>query len=182
MSIFNLKYKKIYLIQMKHIKMIQRILKNIKLFLIQKSGGNQRLTQYIGNVDTKTEEQDFKVIKKEDSTLAIGETKVVKKGVKGKNVTKITYKVDRTSGELTDPTSEVVEDIKPIDEVVLVGTKKVVPAKPIEDIAKTTKTTKETIKAKVSYEADDTLEFEKQNVVKKSVDGEKRSNYYISKR
>lgn len=148
-------------------------IKKYQAFLNSEKWGNQRLTQYIGNVDTKTEEQDFKVIKKEDSTLAIGETKVVKKGVKGKKVTKITYKVDRTSGELTDPTSEVVEDVKPVDEVVLVGTKKVIPTTPIEDIAKTTKTTKETIKAKVSYEADDTLEFEKQNVVKKPVDGEK---------
>lgn len=148
-------------------------IKKYQAFLNSEKWGNQRLTQYVGNVDTKTEEQDFKVIKKEDSTLAIGETKVVKKGVKGKKVTKITYKVNRVNGELTDPVSEIVEDTKPIDEVVLVGTKKVVPAKPIEDIAKTTKTTKETIKAKVSYEADDTLEFEKQNVVKKAVDGEK---------
>ena len=148
-------------------------IKKYQDFLNSKKWGNQRLTQYVGNVDTKIEEKDFKVVKKEDPTLATGETKVVKKGVKGKKVTKITYKVDRTSGELTDPVSEIVEDTKPIDEVVLVGTKKVVPAKPIEDIAKTTKTTKETIKAKVSYEADDTLEFEKQNVVKKAINGEK---------
>ena len=148
-------------------------IKKYQDFLNSKKWGNQRLTQYVGNVDTKTEEQDFKVIKKEDPTLTTGETKVAKKGVKGKKVTKITYKVNRANGELTDPVSEIVEDTKPIDEVVLVGTKKVVPAKPIEDIAKTTKTTKETIKAKVSYEADDTLEFEKQNVVKKAVDGEK---------
>ena len=148
-------------------------IKKYQDFLNSKKWGNQRLTQYVGNVDTKIEEKDFKVVKKEDPTLAVGESKVAKKGVKGKKVTKITYKVDRTSGELTDPVSEIVEDTKPIDEVVLVGTKKVVPAKPIEDIAKTTKTTKETIKAKVSYEADDTLEFEKQNVVKKAINGEK---------
>lgn len=127
----------------------------------------------VGNKKVNTEKLPFKTVEKIDKTLKEGQTKVVTKGVNGKKITKITYKVDRTSGELTDPVSEVVEDTKPVDEVVLVGTKKVVPAKPIEDIAKTTKTTKETIKAKVSYEADDTLEFEKQNVVKKPVDGEK---------
>ena len=127
----------------------------------------------VGNVDTKTEEQDFKVIKKEDSTLTTGETKVVKKGVKGKKVTKITYTVNRTSGELTDPVSEIVEDTKPVDEVILVGTKKVTPATPIEDIATTTKTTKEVIKAEISYKADETLEFEKQNVAIKPINGEK---------
>lgn len=148
-------------------------IKKYQAFLNSEKWGNQRLTQYVGNVDTKTEEFDYKTIKKDDPTLEKGQTKVVTKGVKGKKVTKITYTVNRTSGELTDPVSEIVEDTKPIDEVVLVGTKKVVPAKPIEDIAKTTKTTKETIKAKVSYEADDTLEFEKQNVVKKAINGEK---------
>lgn len=148
-------------------------IRKYQAFLNSEKWGNQRLTQYVGNVDTKTEEKDFKIIKKDDPTLEKGQTKVVKKGVKGKKVTKITYKVDRTSGELTDPISEVVEEIKPVDEVILVGTKKVVPAKPIEDIATTTKITKESIKAKVFYEADDTLEFEKQNVVTKPVDGEK---------
>ena len=142
-------------------------------FLNSEKWGNQRLTQYVGNVDTKTEEFDYKTIKKDDPTLEEGKTKVVTKGVKGKKVTKITYKVDRTSGELTDLVSEVVEDIKPIDEVILVGTKKVIPATLIEDIATTTKVTKEVIKAETSYEADDTLEFEKQNVVTKPVDGEK---------
>lgn len=99
--------------------------------------------------------------------------KLLKKGVKGKKLTKITYKVDRTSGELTDPVSEIVEDTKPINEVILVGTKKVTPATPIEDIATTTKTTKEVIKAEISYEADETLEFEKQNVAIKPINGEK---------
>lgn len=100
-------------------------IKKYQDFLNSKKWGNQRLTQYVGNVDTKTEEQDFKIIKKEDPTLAFGESKVAKKGVKGKKVTKTTYKVNRTSGELTDPVSEIVEDTKPVDEVILVGTKKV---------------------------------------------------------
>ena len=100
-------------------------IKKYQDFLNSKKWGNQRLTQYVGNVDTKTEEQDFKIIKKEDPTLAFGESKVAKKGVKGKKVTKTTYKVNRTSGELTDPVSEIVEDTTPVDEVILVGTKKV---------------------------------------------------------
>ena len=142
-------------------------------FLNNNSWGDKISNYAIGNVDTKTEEFGYKTIKKDDPTLEKGQTKVVTKGVNGKKITKITYKVDRTSGELTDPVSEVVEDTKPVDEIVLVGTKNVIPATPIEDIAKTTKTTKEVIKAKVEYEADDTLEFEKQNVVTKPVDGEK---------
>ena len=43
----------------------------------------------------------------------------------------------------------------------------------IEDIAKTTKVTRETIPGKVKYEADDSLEFEKQVVDKAPEDGEK---------
>ena len=148
-------------------------IKKYQDFLNSKKWGNQRLTQYVGNVDTKIEEKDFKVVKKEDPTLAVGESKVAKKGVKGKKVTKTTYKVNRTSGELPDPVSEIVEDTKPVDEVILVGTKKVTPATPIEDIATTTKTTKEVIKAEISYEADETLEFEKQNVAIKPINGEK---------
>ena len=142
-------------------------------FLGHESWSNRTPIKRIGTVDTKIEEKEFKTIKKEDSTLAIGETKVIKKGVKGKKVTKLYYKLNRMTGELTDPIEDVVEDTKPIDEVILVGTKKVIPAKPIEDIATTTKVTKETIKAKVSYEADDTLEFGKKQEVKKPVDGEK---------
>lgn len=148
-------------------------IKKYQAFLNSEKWGNQRLTQYVGNVDTKTEEFDYKTIKKDNPTSEKGQTKVVTKGVKGKKITKITYKVDRTSGELIDPVSEVVEETKPIDEVILVGTKKVVPAKPIEDIAKTTKTTKEVIEARISYESDDTLEFEKQNVAIKPINGEK---------
>lgn len=79
----------------------------------------------VGNIDTQTEETDYNTIKKDDPTLEEGKTKVVTKGIKGKKVTKITYKVDRATGELTDPIQEIIEDTKPIDEVILVGTKKV---------------------------------------------------------
>ena len=47
------------------------------------------------------------------------------------------------------------------------------PFVPIEDIAKTTKVTTETIKAEVKYEADDSLNFEEKVVDKAPVDGEK---------
>ncbi len=100
-------------------------IKKYQAFLNSEKWGNQRLTQYVGNVDTKTEETDYNTIKKDDPTLEEGKTKVITKGIKGKKVTKITYKVNRVTGELTDPVSEVIEDTKPIDEVILVGTKKV---------------------------------------------------------
>ena len=148
-------------------------IKKYQVFLNSEKWGNQRLTQYIGNVDTQTEEFNYNTIKKDDPTLQEGQTKVAVKGIKGKKVTKITYKVDRATGELMDPVSEVVEDTKPIDEVVLIGTKKVIPASTIEDIAKTTKVSKEVIKGKTIYEADSSLDFEKKNEIKKPIDGEK---------
>ena len=57
--------------------------------------------------------------------------------------------------------------------IVVVPAKEVIPATPIEDIAKTTKKTKEAIPAKVVYEVDDSLEFEEIVIDKEPVDGEK---------
>ena len=69
-----------------------------------------------------------------------------------------TYEVDPETGELSNPQTT---------------TKTTTDAKPIEDIAKTTKVTKETIPAEVKYEADDSLDFEEKVVDKAPVDGEK---------
>lgn len=77
----------------------------------------------IGNIDTQTEETNYDIIEKEDPTLKKGETKVETKGVVGKKTTRITYEVDPTTGNLINPKEEVLEDTKPVDEVVLVGTK-----------------------------------------------------------
>ena len=68
------------------------------------------------------------------------------------------YDVDPDTGELTNPTTT---------------TKTTMPAGTIEDIAKTTKVTTETIPAEVKYEADDSLDFEEKVVDKAPVDGEK---------
>ena len=57
--------------------------------------------------------------------------------------------------------------------IVVASIKEATPATPIEDIAKTTKKTKETILAKVIYEADDSLEFEETAIDKEPIDGEK---------
>lgn len=77
----------------------------------------------IGNIDTQTEETNYDIIEKEDPTLKKGETKIETKGVVGKKTTRITYEVDSKTGKLINPKEEVLEDIKPVDEVVLVGTK-----------------------------------------------------------
>lgn len=77
----------------------------------------------VGNIDTQTEETNYNIIEKEDPTLKKGETKIQTKGVVGKKTTRITYEVDPTTGNLINPKEEVLEDTKPVDEVVLVGTK-----------------------------------------------------------
>ena len=62
-----------------------------------------------------------------------------------------------------DGTSQDVE--------VTVTVKNSITATPIEDIAKTTKVTKETVPGKIKYEADDSLDFEEKKVDKAPVDG-----------
>ena len=97
---------------------------------------------------------------KVDGLVKIGNKKVeVKKDDDITITTTTTYEVNPNTGELINPKVVV---------------KKSMPAKPIEDIAKVTKVTKEVIKAKTKYETDDTLEFEKQKVIKEAVDGEKK--------
>ena len=122
--------------------------------------------------EKKTETIAFEKETRETKDLEEGKTRVVQKGVNG--IKEITYKVTYENGKEVkrEKVSEKITK-EPVKEITEIGTKKVVPAKPIEDIATTTKTTKETIKAKIEYEADDTLEFEKQKEVKKPVDGEK---------
>ncbi|BAG09168.1 G5 domain-containing protein [Finegoldia magna] len=122
--------------------------------------------------EKKTEIIKYTTETKQNPKLKKGETKVVQKGVNGTK--EIIYKVTYENGKETkrEKISEKVV-VKPVKEITEVGTKKVIPATEIEDIAKTTKTTKEIIKAKVEYEADKTLEFGKKQEVKKAVDGEK---------
>ena len=65
----------------------------------------------------------YKVIDKEDATLPVGQTKVSVKGVNGKRITHVDYKFNKETGKFE--TTERVEEIKPTDEVRLVGTKPV---------------------------------------------------------
>ncbi len=77
----------------------------------------------VGNIEIKEDETYYDIIEKEDPTLEKGKTKIQTKGVVGKKTTRITYEVDSKTGELINPKEEVLEDTKPVDEVVLVGTK-----------------------------------------------------------
>ena len=70
-----------------------------------------------------TVEIPYKVIDKEDATLPVGQTKVSIKGVNGKRITHVDYKFNKETGKFE--TKERVEEIKPTDEVRLVGTKPV---------------------------------------------------------
>lgn len=98
-----------------------------------------------------------------DEVVLVGNKKVEvenieEKGLKGTKTTTTIYEVDKNTGNLVNPKVTVNKSLK-------VGV--------LEDNATTTKTTKEEIKGKTFYEADDSLEFGKQVVVKKTVDGEK---------
>ena len=129
-------------------------------------------TTEIGNKKITTEKVPYKTIKKESKDLKEGETKIQTKGKDGSKVTTTLYDVDKTTGKLTNPKSSTKTN-KAVDEIVLVGTKKVIDAGKIEDIA--TKITKEKakIKAKTTYEADESIEFGSKKVVIEPVDGEK---------
>ena len=78
-----------------------------------------------------------------------------------------------STGEKSATVTVTYPDGTTQDVPVTVTVKNTIPAKPIEDIAKTTKVTKETIPAEVKYEADDSLNFEEKKEDKAPVDGEK---------
>lgn len=78
---------------------------------------------------TKTEESnvtDFETIYEDDPTLPVGKTKVKQEGVKGKTVTKTAYYyVINANGEekVLESKEPVAEIIKPVNKIVLRGTK-----------------------------------------------------------
>lgn len=104
---------------------------NAETYLNSKEWSTVPLTTYIGNVDKQTESIAYKTIEKEDVTLTKGERKVEVKGKEGSKTTITTYEVNESTGELENP-STTYENIEPVDEVVLIGTKEEV----IEDSKK----------------------------------------------
>ena len=73
---------------------------------------------------TETKEIDFKTVRKEDPTLAKGETKTETQGVKGQET--ITYEyLEGKDGLVAGSEKEVKREttVQPVDEVILVGTK-----------------------------------------------------------
>lgn len=110
----------------------------------------------------------FKTIKRETKDLEIGQTRVIKKGELGKKViTTITVGVN---GE-PKVTEEIVKE--PVDEIIEVGTKKVIPATPIEDIATKVAKTEEVIPYKTVYVANAALKYGETEVFQEGRDGKK---------
>ncbi|WP_456048429.1 G5 domain-containing protein [Abiotrophia defectiva] len=73
---------------------------------------------------TETKEVDFKTVRKDDPTLAKGETKTETQGVKGQET--ITYEyLEGKDGMVAGSEKEVKREttVQPVDEVILVGTK-----------------------------------------------------------
>lgn len=129
-------------------------------------------TTEVGNKKVIREKIPYKTIKKETKELKEGETKIQTKGQDGSKITTTLYDVDKTTGKLTNPKSSTKTN-EAVNEVILVGTKKVIDAGKIEDIATKITKEKETIKAKTTYEADENLEFGSKKIITEPVDGEK---------
>ena len=126
----------------------------------------------VGNKKSSIESIPYVVIERQTKELQEGDREISVKGKDGTKTTTTIYDVDPDTGKLINP-KEVVETVDPVNEVILLGTKKVINAKTIEDIATTTKTKKESIPGKIKYESDDKIDFGTKKVVKDPVDGEK---------
>ncbi|WP_311537306.1 pullulanase-associated domain-containing protein [uncultured Anaerococcus sp.] len=109
----------------------------------------------------KEDEVIEKTIKEaKDGLTKVGNKQVeTKKNADGSTTTTTTtYQVDPDTGELTNPNKTI---------------KTSMPAGTIEDIAKTTKIERKTIPGKVTYEADESLNFKEKKEETTPVDGEK---------
>ena len=92
----------------------------------------------VGNKKLLKNDIDYKVIEKETNELEVGKSKIEKPGEKGIKETITTSEVDPKTGKLINEKTDEVITKKPIDEIKLIGTKKVVPWTDIKDIAKRT--------------------------------------------
>lgn len=93
-----------------------------KVFGMDEKVGGYNL---IGNVEKKTEKVEFKTVEEKDETLEKGKTKVKVEGVLGEVEKTIVYEVNPKTGELINPKAEEKVIKKPVDKIVLVGSKEV---------------------------------------------------------
>lgn len=77
----------------------------------------------VGNVDRKTTEIAHKTIRKYDSTLKKGETRVEKQGVNGLETVETTYVVDPAKGLTDKVESKRGNRVAAVDEVIVIGTR-----------------------------------------------------------
>ncbi|MGX7112273.1 YSIRK signal domain/LPXTG anchor domain surface protein [Gemella cuniculi] len=97
------------------------------VFTVQSKDGNQlkqelNPTIEVKDIDKKEIEIPFETKTKKTATLYVGETKVEKTGIKGRKVIKERQFISDGKIQYTE---EIVENIDPITEVILVGTKPV---------------------------------------------------------
>lgn len=106
----------------------------------------------VGNKKVAKEDIDYKVIEKETDELEIGKSKIEKPGEKGIKEIITTSEVDPKTGKLINEKTEEVITKEPIDEIKLIGTKKVIPWTKIQDIAKPKEQPKENGNGKAKEE------------------------------
>ena len=131
-------------------------------------------------ITTKTEKRtaviNFKTIEENDSTLDAGKTSIKQTGVNGQQT--ITYTVTYTDGRETSRV-EVSRTTtrQPVDQIVLIGTKKV-DGKPV--ITTKTETKTETIAFTTIHENDNTLEVGKTAVKQEGQNGVLTITYTVT--
>ena len=131
-------------------------------------------------ITTQTERRtaviNFKTIEENDSTLDAGKTSIKQTGVNGQQT--ITYTVTYTDGRETSRV-EVSRTTtrQPVDQIVLIGTKKV-DGKPV--ITTKTETKTETIAFKTIHENDNTLEVGKTAVKQEGQNGVLTITYTVT--
>lgn len=92
---------------------------------IEKSADDIPVCSYTTVVESRL--MNYKTVSKKSDALLVGSTKVLKKGEEGEE--EVTYKVSYSGGNISEKveiSSRVIEE--PVDEVVLIGTKRVIAA------------------------------------------------------
>ena len=126
--------------------------------------------------ETKTETIAFKTIEENDNTLEVGKTSIKQTGVNGQQT--ITYTVTYTDGRETSRVEVSRRTTRqPVDQIVLIGTKKV-DGKPV--ITTKTETKTETIAFTTIQENDNTLEVGKTAVKQEGQNGVLTITYTVT--